>query len=91
MEEHAKSVGKGDQKSALSQHQEQSGHVVNQQPISEKIKIIETEQRDRYRKVKESIHIKLRGASLNRNDGHHLPDLYLPLLRQEEGEGGTQD
>ena len=91
MEEHAKSVEKCDQKSALSQHQEQSGHVVNHKPLSEKIKILDSEPRDRHRKVKEAIHIKLKGAKLNRNDGHHLPDLYLPLLRQEEGEGGTQD
>ena len=76
MEEHVKSVEKSDQKSALSQHQEQSGHVVNHKPLCDKIKILDSEQRDRHRKVKEAIQIKLRGATLNRNDGHHLPDLY---------------
>ena len=79
MEEHVKSVKKGDQKSALSQHQEQSGPL----------KILDSEQRDRHRKVKAAMHIKLQGVSLNRNYGHHLPDIYLQLLCQEEV--GTQD
>ena len=36
------------------------------------------------RKICEAIHIKIKGSKLNRNDGHDLPDIYLPLLREEE-------
>ena len=32
-----------------------------------------------YRKVKEPIHTKLIGTSLNETVGYDLPDLYLPL------------
>ena len=35
-------------------------------------------------KVKEAIHIKLLGATLNRMGEYNLPDLYLPLLRESE-------
>jgi hypothetical protein len=30
----------------------------------------------------------MKGASMNRNEGYYLPDLYLPLLR-EEAQGGS--
>ena len=52
-------------------------------PVIEKMAVVEKEARKPYRKVKESIHIQLRGASLNRTDGHDLPDLKMPLLRKE--------
>ena len=72
-------------KSALSQHQEQTGHRVNSvTPLDTKIKIIARESRDFHRKVTEAIHIHLRKASLNRTDGHVLPEVYFPILRAEE-------
>ena len=43
----------------------------------------ETEARKAYRKVKESIQIKLRGTSLNRTVGHDLLHHYLTLLQKE--------
>ena len=76
--EHDKSLKKCDSKSALSQHQESTGHVVSQMPIIEKIKVIEKEPWKSHRKVLEAIHIKEEG--LNHNTGYELPDLYLPLL-----------
>ena len=51
------------------------------------IKILEREPSDTHRKIKEAIHIKLKKASLNRHEGYTLPDLYMPLLREEAGEG----
>ena len=87
-DEHDKSVEKGDSKSALSQHQERTGHKVNSlASTKDKIKILEREPRDTHRKIKEAIHIKLKQASLNRHEGYTLPDLYMPLLREEAGEG----
>mgnify|MGYP001824971233 CR=1 FL=1 len=88
--EHQKSVDKGDMSSALSQHQETTGHLVSAtKPILDQTKVLEREPRHMHRKVCEAIHIKTSGATLNRNDGLDLPDLYLPLLR-EEVEGGSR-
>ena len=82
-------VDKRDSKAALSQHQETTGHVVHTPPLIDHIRIIEKEPRDLHRKVLEAINIKLKGARLNRTDGVELPDVYLPLLKEEGGrEGG---
>ena len=43
--------------------------------------------RNMHRKVKDVIHIKLRGATLNRTGRYDFPDLYLPLWREEETSG----
>ena len=53
--------------------------------------VVERKVRQAYRKVKESIHIKLKGASLNRTDGHDLIDLYLPLQGKEAREPDQTD
>ncbi|KAI8514782.1 hypothetical protein Bbelb_073730 [Branchiostoma belcheri] len=81
--------GVEDYKSALSQHQLQTGHRVTTQPILDTIKIIDQEARNAHRKIKEAIHIQLVGAKLNRNEGWELPKPYLPLLRKE-AEGGRR-
>ena len=83
---HEKSTQKRNSKSALCQHQEETGHTVTSKPLIQNIEIGEKETRDRHRKILEAIHITTSGATLKRNDGAELPDLYLPLLR-EEGEG----
>ena len=88
VEEHQKSIEKCDSKSALSQHQESSGHVVSTTPLMDSINILEKETREPHRKVLEAMNIRLRGAKLNRNDGADLPELYLPLLREEGRAGG---
>ena len=67
---------------APSQHQEQSGHRLNNNPIIDKIKILDKELRDLHRKVLEAVHIKLRWATLSHNDGYNLPELYLTLLTE---------
>ncbi|XP_078698375.1 uncharacterized protein LOC144925943 [Branchiostoma floridae x Branchiostoma belcheri] len=81
--EHQKSIDRKDYKSALSQHQLQTGHRVTTQPILDTIEIIDQEARNAHRKIKEAIHIQLVGAKLNRNEGWELPKPYLPLLRKE--------
>ena len=83
IDEHAKFIEKQDSKSALNQHQEQSGHRWNNNPIIDKIIVLDKELRDLYRKVLEAVHIKLRGATLNRNNGYDMPELYLPLLLED--------
>ena len=88
-EEHDKSIRKRDCKSALSEHQDKTGHVVTTKPLLESIKIIDSEPKERHRKIKEAINIMVRKPSLNRNDGTDLPELYLPLLKEEVGTGGT--
>ena len=77
-------------KSALSQHQVMTGHKVLNKPMIEGIRVIDSENRNLHRKVKEAIHIKLRGATLNRTGGYDLPDLYLPLLREETMGAGRE-
>ena len=84
-EDHAWSTEKGDPKSALCHHQETTGYLVAKKTVIEKTKVLERKARKSYRKVKESIRIKLRGASLNRTDGHDLP---LPALVVEGGPVG---
>ena len=86
-QEHNKSVKEGNSKSALSQHQVKTGQVVISKPVIEGIRVTDNEPRNTHRKVKEDIHIKLRGATLNRTGGYDLPDLYLLLLREEETRG----
>ena len=76
--------------SALSQHQERTGHTVTTKPLIENIKILDKDIRDKHRKILEAINISTSGATLNRNDGADLPDLYLPLLREEGAEGGAR-
>ena len=73
-----------DSKSALSQHQAKTGHNVLSKPVIEGVTVIDNEPRNIHRKAKEAIHINLRGATINRTGGYDLPDLYLPLLREEE-------
>ena len=82
-QEHDKSVKEGDSKSALSQHQAKTGHKVLSKPVMEGVRVIDNESRNIYRSVKAAIHLKLRGTTLNRTGGYDLPDLYLPLLREE--------
>ena len=87
-EEHDKSIRKRDSKSALSEHQEKTGHVVTTKPLIQSIKIIDSEPRDKHRKIIEAINIMVKKPSLNRNDGADLPELYLPLLKEEAGTRG---
>ena len=89
-EEHDKSIRKRDCKSALSEHQDKTGHVVTTKPLLESIKIIDSGPKERHRKIKEDINIMVRKPSLNRNDGTDLPELYLPLLKEEGGTGGDR-
>ena len=89
VDEHAKPIDRQDYKLALSQHQEQSGHRLNNSSIIDKIKVLENELRDLHRKVIEVVHIKLRGATLNRNDKYDLQELYMPLLREDIQWGST--
>ena len=88
VEEHEKSVDKKDSISVLSQHQEKTGHVVQTKPFLDHMKIIEKEPREPHRKVLEAINIRLKGASLNRNEGVEIPDAYIPLLKEEGGARG---
>lgn len=91
VDEHEKSIAKRDYKSALSQHQEETGHqVLKGEPLMDNIKILEKEIREPHRKVLEAINIRLKEAALNRNVGTELPDAYLPLLREEGGARGDQ-
>ena len=57
---------KGDSKSAFSQNQVKTGNVVINKPLIEEVRVIDNGPRNMHRKVKEAIHIKLRGATLNR-------------------------
>ena len=66
VDEHAKSIERQDSKSASSQHQEQSGYRWNNNPIINKINVLD---KDLHRKVQEVAHIKLRMTTLNRNNG----------------------
>ena len=86
-QEYDKSVKEGDSNLALSQHQVMTGHMVLSQPMIEGVSMIDSEPRNLHRKVKEALHIKLQGATLNRMGGYDLLDLYLPLLREEETRG----
>lgn len=87
--EHQTSIESSDWKSALSQHQEQTGHLVNHtHQVQDKIKIIDKEPRDLSREIVEAIHIRLRKATINRTEGYNLPDVYLPILKEAEARRG---
>ena len=66
---HDKSVKEGDSKSSLSQHQLMTGHKVLNKPMIEGVRVIDSDTSNLHRKVKEAIHIKIRGAILNRTEG----------------------
>ena len=83
--EHQKSVDINNSKSALSQHQVKTGHVISIKPLLECTEIIDSDNLNPHRKAKETIHRKLKEAELNRTDSFEIPDAYLPLLRQEAG------
>ena len=82
-EEHDMSMKKHNIKSALSQHQQTSGHIVKSAPVLESIKILENEVREPHRKRLEAINIKLNGTTLNHDEGAELLELCLPLLMEE--------
>ena len=90
-EEHVDSIRLQDSKSAFSQHQETTGHLVNSKtPLMKKVRVLAREPQQYKRKLVEAIHIHLEKASLNRNDGLDLPEVYLPLLKEETpGERGA--
>ena len=48
----------------VCQHQEQSGHRWNNNPIMDKIKVLDKERRDSHKKLLEAVHIKQKA-------GHH--------------------
>ena len=68
-----------------------TGHKVLNKPMIEGISMIDSDNRNLHRRVKEAIHIKRIGATLNRMGGYDVPDLYLPLLREEETKGAGRD
>ena len=76
MQEHDKSAKEGDFKSGLSQHKVMTGHKVLTKPMPEGVSVIDSEPSYIHRKVKEAIHIKLRGATLNRTDMTYLTSIY---------------
>ena len=80
--EHQKSLDRGDCKSALSQHQMQTGHAVRKRLTMDNMPILDQEPRNTHRKITEAFHIKLNQAGLNRNEGWDNRDVYLPLLRR---------
>ena len=49
----------------------------------DKMKVLDKEPRDLYRKVLDVVNVKLRGAALNRKGRYLLLELYLPLLRED--------
>ena len=55
----------GDSTLDLNQHQVLSGHKVLRKSMIEGVSMIDSEPRNLHIKVKEAIHIKLRGATLN--------------------------
>ena len=57
----------------------------------DQITVVDQESRNSHRKVLKAIHIKLKRATLNHNDGYQLPDLYMLLLHEEAWGGGTTD
>ena len=84
-------MGQGDSKSALSQNQVRTGHKVIRKPVIEGVSVIDSEPRNLHKKVKEAIHITLRGATLNRTVRYDLSDLDLPLLREEKSRGAWRE
>ena len=68
--EHDNSVKEGDSNLALIQHQVMTGHKVLSKPVIEGVAVIDSEPRNIHRKVKEAIHIKLRGSTNNRPTSH---------------------
>ena len=59
-------------------------------PMIEGVRVIDSDNRNLHRKVKEAIHIKFRVDTFNRKGGYYLPDLYLPLLREETRGAGRE-
>ena len=59
-------------------------HKVLSKPVIEAIRVIDKELRNTHKKVNAAIHIKLRGATLNKTGRYDLHALYLPLLREGE-------
>ena len=95
VEEHNKSIEREDVlKSALCQRQASLGHGIIQKPLIHCIKVLDSDPRNLYRKVKEVIYIKLfylrRQVRLNCMDSYDLPDLYLPLLQDRRKLGSLQ-
>ena len=68
-----------------------AGHKVLNKPMIEGVSVTDSDNRNLHRKVKEAIHIKLRGATLNRTGWYDLPDLYLPFLREEVDQGAGRN
>ena len=70
----------------------ETGHRVNSTTtLTQKMKIIAREPKDQHRKITEAILIHTKKATLNRNDGTELPDIYLPILREEEARRGDHN
>ena len=70
-----------------------SGHRMDSKPLVEQITVLDQAPSDSQRKVLESIHIMLRGATVKGIEEYQLPDLglYMPLLHEESGGVPTSD
>ena len=79
MKEYITSVSKGNEKYALSTHNLRTGHTFDW----DHVKVVDTEPRRDRGKVTEVIHIRLRNADINQEQGYNLPPIYMPLLREE--------
>ena len=86
LKEHVKSVKEGDCKSALSQHNLDTGHKVD----FDSIKVIQQAAQLRERKVTESIHIRLKRPALNRDCGYDLPKVYDQVLKRGGQTGSSR-
>ena len=67
---------RGEEKLALIQHQVNSGHRIDSKPLMDQITVLDRESWDLHRKLLTLIHIRLRGAILNHNDGYQ-PGLFM--------------
>ena len=76
--DHNKSIEKGDSKSALSQHNIETGHAIT--CLSPEV--LTQESHLPSRKIAEAIQIRIKKPSLNRDQGLDLPRIYDTVLKR---------
>ena len=77
MKEYKRAFRTNSTSSAVAEHAINTGHKIDWEP-----EVIDQDNHDIKRKVREAIKIRERHPALNRDRGYRLPSVYIPILPQ---------
>jgi hypothetical protein len=87
LKEHHRTRGEPNVITGMGQHSKTTGHSFSDPDVT----IIAREDHWLRRKISESIHIRTRKPTLNKDQGYELPPIYMTVLTHDPPSGGSRD